>query len=301
MNEHALSQLLLEVVRESPDRPERDERTTMPTSSCPPLPRFRSALFREDWTEGEERHRAECSYCRQTEAQARRQLWHPSLLHLFWHARGLVKTDVDAGQHLDKDGCRRCQRLVTLLQADRLLARLAGRVRQGIPDAATRLGRMLASGAVALLSPSPGQPLAFETAGHSATLLRGDPPLLRLEQQGDVKTPRLLRVLVGDAGQTREHFAVPCPAKEPGFLRTAIPLERLPTDRLTLAVYEVDASVLGRDEVPQLGSAFAAAKLDPAAVPVWQAWASHTLKLAGLDTAIRPMLEQLARPDAGVR
>src|SRR5262245_41994449 len=298
MDEHGLSRLLLELTSEV------TERTTMPTLTCPPLSRFRSAVLREDWTDVEQRHKVGCDVCRQTEAQAQRQVWHPSLLRLFWHARGLVD-DADAAHHLQIDSCRRCQRLSILLQADRLLARLAVQVRQRVGDTATRLGRMLASGAAALLAPASiglhaEQPFAFEAAGHSAVLFRIAPPGLRLEWPGDEKTPVLLRVLLGDRKDVGEHFAVPRSGKENGVLRADLPLERLPAEPLTLAVYEVDATNLGREEVPQLCHAVAAArKLDPAALPAWQAWACHALKLAGLDTAVRPTLEGLARPDAG--
>ncbi|MBI1916661.1 MAG: hypothetical protein HYS12_18290 [Planctomycetes bacterium] len=298
MNEHGLSRLLLGLASED------TEPTTMPTPSCLPLPRFRTALLREDWTDAEQRHKAGCDVCRQTEAQARRQVWHPSLLRLFWHARGLVD-DADAARHLQTDACRRCQRLSILLQADRLLARLATRVRQRAGDTATRLGRMLASGASALLAPASSglraeQPFAFEAAGHSAVLLRTAPPLLRLERPGNAQTPVLLRVLLGDRKDVREQFTVPRPGKEPGGLHADLPLERLPAEPLTLALYEVDAAVLGIEEVSQLCHAFAAArKLDPLAVPAWQTWASHALKLAGLDAAVRPALEALTRPAAG--
>ncbi len=305
MGEHGLSQLLLGLASDGPDRHERAD-DELPTPSCPPLPRFRSALLREDWTDAEQRHRSVCAHCRQAEAQARQQAWHPSLVHLFWHARGLLDdTDTDVAYHLQTDGCRRCRRLSMLFQADRLLARLAARVRQGVVDAASRLGRMLASGAVASLAlpvstgPRPEQPLAFETAGHSA-VLRTDPPLLRLERSGDAKTPSLLRVLFGSGKEVREQFAVPRPGKEPGVLRADLPLERLPTGPLTLALYEVDATMLGKEEVPQLCSAFTAtSKLDPPSVLAWHGWASATLKLSGLEGAVRSALEGLSRPDAG--
>jgi len=48
MDEHGLSRLLLGLTSEV------TERTTMPTSSCPPLSRFRSAVLREDWTDAEQ-------------------------------------------------------------------------------------------------------------------------------------------------------------------------------------------------------------------------------------------------------
>lgn len=304
MGEHGLSQLLLGLASDAPDRPE-PAADKLPTPVCPPLSRFRTALLREDWTDAENRHRSSCVYCRQAETQTRQQTWHPSLVHLFWHARGLLDdTDIDVAYHLQTDSCRRCQRLSTLFQADRLLARLAARVRQGIADAASRLGRMLASGAVASLAlPAstglrPDQPLAFETAGHAA-VLRTDPPLVRLERSGDAKTPSLLRVLLGSGKEVREQFAVPRPGKDPGVLRADLPLERLPAGPLTLALYEVDATTLGKEEVPQLCAAFAAtSKLDPPSVLAWQGWASATLKLSGLETAVRSALEGLSRQDA---
>src|SRR4051812_47389482 len=140
MGETGLSQLLLELL-EDPDTHEQGKGLLRPTPSCPPLPRFRSALLREDWTDVEQRHKAGCDVCRRTEAQTRRQVWHPSLLRLFWHVRNLLD-DADAAHHLQNDSCRRCQRVAILLQADRLLARLAARVRQRVADTAPRLGRM---------------------------------------------------------------------------------------------------------------------------------------------------------------
>src|SRR5262245_61995792 len=95
MSDRGLSQLLLGLAREGPDRPAQAD-DTLPSPSCPPLPRFRSALLREDWTDAEQQHRSTCPYCRQAEAQSRQQTWHPSLVHLFWHVRGLLDdTDTD--------------------------------------------------------------------------------------------------------------------------------------------------------------------------------------------------------------
>jgi hypothetical protein len=303
MGETGLAQLLWELLSDR-DTQEQADSALRPTPACPPLSRFRTALLREDWTDAEQRHKAMCDCCRQTEAQAGRQVWHPSLLRLLWHVRGLLD-DADASRHLQNEGCRRCQRLALVLQADRLLARLTARVRQRVGDTATRLGRMLASGVTAFLAPASSGPraeqhFAFEAAGHSGVLFRIDSPLLRLERPGDAKTPVLLRILLGDRKDVREHFAVPRPGKEAGVLRADLPLERLPAEPLTLAVYEVDAAVLGREEVPQLCQAsVAAGKLDPPAISAWQAWASHALKCAGLDASVRPALEGLARPNAG--
>src|SRR5437763_613203 len=158
MGETGLSQLLLELLGNTDTR-EQEDGALRPTPSCPPLSRFRTAVLREDWTDAEQRHQATCDVCRQTEAQARRQVWHPSLLRLLWHARGL-HIDPDTARHLQNEGCRSCQRLALLLQADRLLARLAARVRQRVGDTATRLGRMLASGISTLVVPASSKPCA---------------------------------------------------------------------------------------------------------------------------------------------
>jgi hypothetical protein len=121
MDDKGLQQLLLAVLSGDSDRPLRTANAE--SADCPPLPRFRTALLREDWSEAEDRHRLGCSHCKQVETQARSHLWHPSLPSLFWHARGLSHDyETDVAHHLQADSCLRCTRLVGLFQIDRVPA-----------------------------------------------------------------------------------------------------------------------------------------------------------------------------------
>ncbi len=297
MNEHGLARLLSDLACGGADRPE----AAAPTPSCPPLPRIRSALLREDWTEAEEHHRRGCGHCQTEEARARRQVWHPTWGQLFEHARNLPGGgDADLTYHLQRDVCRRCQRLASVFQADRLLGRLAAQVRQGLAGAADRLGKVLASGVLAPIAATsaPEQHLAFEGADHTGTLHRTT-PRLRLELRGDAGAPPLLRVLIEGRKEVTEHFLVARPRKEPGTLTAELRPGRLPSEASVLALYEVDAAALDREDVEPLRAAFAAGKGDPATAAAWRAWAAAGLKLSGLDAAVRSALQDLTRPDAG--
>lgn len=292
MNDHGLAKLLLGLTNDN---------STLPGPACLPLSRVRTALLREDWTEAEERHKSTCTSCQQAEAQARSGVWHPSLLSLFRQARDLPEgNDPDLPYHLQKDACRRCQRLVAVFQADRLLGRLASQIRQGLTAAATRLGQMLASGAVATLAFPSEQPLAFEGGRCTATLSRSDPLRLRLEQRGPATdTPRLQRVLLGNRKEFADRFVIFHPGKEPQTQMAEVRLERLPGEPAVLAVYDVDAAVLDREDIPQLREAVAAAgKHDPPALPAWQHWAAQAVKLTGLEAGLRTALEGLVRLEA---
>src|SRR5262245_25916107 len=120
MDDKGLQQLLLNVL--SPDADKAGVIQDAGSPECPPLSRLRSALLREDWTETEDRHRQTCPHCQRIESQARSHLWHPSLVPLFWHARGLFDDrDADLSYHLQTDNCHRCLRLVGLFQIDRVL------------------------------------------------------------------------------------------------------------------------------------------------------------------------------------
>jgi hypothetical protein len=86
-----------------------------PTPSCPPLPRFHTAIIRgDDWTESELAHVRACDYCRRTEQKVRQLVWHPTVAQLFmWRLHGLRGSDAeDVTYHLETDGCRRCNLLV---------------------------------------------------------------------------------------------------------------------------------------------------------------------------------------------
>jgi hypothetical protein len=294
MDDHGLAKLLVTLTSDNP---------SLPAPSCVPLSRVRTALLREEWTEAEERHKRNCPSCRGAEAQARAEIWHPPLMSLFRQARGLVEpTDADLAYHLQKDTCRRCHRLVAVFQADRLLGRLAAQIRQGLTAAATRLGQMLASGVVATFALPGGasaaeQQLAFEGGGYTATLFRGDPVRLRLEQRGSgAEPPRLQRLLLGNRKEFADRFVVLRPGKEPQTHSAEVRLERLPSEPAVLALYDTDAAVLDREDVPQLREGFTAAgKYDPLALPAWQSWAAQTLKLPGLDAGLRTGLEGLVR------
>src|SRR5437764_8996737 len=169
MDEPGLNRLLVGLASNDPDRNEQAPGTTAPTMACLPLSRLRSAVLKENWSDSERTHLASCSYCRKTEQQARSQLWHPSLVHLFWHARGLFdNNDPDVAYHLQRDSCRRCLRLSALLGADRILARLAGQIRAGVANAAHRLGKALASGIVANFAlNTTNTRFAFEQGPHT--------------------------------------------------------------------------------------------------------------------------------------
>src|SRR5262245_25341757 len=118
MDERALSKLLLALTG-------KDAAEGPPTPTpCPPLPRLRTALLREDSTEAEREHIQACPRCQRSCRQLQEHVWHPTLLHLFWHARGLLETDTDVRHHLE-EGCRRCLRLATVFGGDRVLGRLA--------------------------------------------------------------------------------------------------------------------------------------------------------------------------------
>ena len=124
MDEAALSRLLQGLTGKEPDWPEESEGATRPGPSCVPLSRMRTAALRENWSPEEQRHLAGCTYCRKADLMARQKAWHPSLVHLYWHARGLFDgNDGDVAHHLQKDACRRCLRLCAVLALDRILGR----------------------------------------------------------------------------------------------------------------------------------------------------------------------------------
>ena len=301
MDNHGIAKLLLSLAGNDTDRLERAEGATVPGPSCPPLPRFRSAVLREDWTAVEQRHKVTCAYCQKTEGLARTETWHPPLVSLFWQARDLFDHDGDVAHHLQKDACRRCQRLVAVFQVDRLLGRLATQIRQGLAGAAARLGQLLESGVVAafpgLAAAAQEQPFAFEGGRYSATLFRSDAPRLRLEQRGG-DAPRLQRLLLGGRKECWDQFVVLRPGKEPHMRTAELRPERLPSEPAVLVLHDVDAAVLDREDVPRLRESFVAVgKSDPLALAAWHTWASQTLKRAGLDAAVCTALEGLARLD----
>ncbi len=306
MDEPGLTRLLLGLASNEPERVERSPGTTSPGVSCLPLSRIRTRVLKENWSDSERAHLSGCTHCRKSEQLARKQVWHPSLVHLFWHARGLIEhSDEDAGYHLTNDACRRCLRLTNLLGIDRILARLAGQVRSGLSQATHRLGKTLATGAVATLqfsalSGAANLRVPFEDERHFAVVSSSDPAHVRLEIPADGPAPRLLRVLAGDSQAGSDHLVVPHASPEPATHVAEVMLANVPPGRACLALYEVDASLLTRDDAPQLRSAWAvAAKLNPQAAPAWQTWASQSLQRSDLDGMLRPALESLARADGG--
>src|SRR5262249_44852910 len=83
-----------------------------PNPACPPLPRPRGVVLREDWTEAEVRHAAACAACRRAVQLARAVAWHPPPAALFARARGRpVDHPEDLTYHLERDRCQRCRRL----------------------------------------------------------------------------------------------------------------------------------------------------------------------------------------------
>jgi hypothetical protein len=264
-------------------------------------------VLRENWTDAEARHRAVCSHCKEAEQLARTSIWHPSLVDLFRQARDLSDTpDIDTVHHLRKDACRRCLRLTSLLGIDRILTRLAAQIRSGMADAAGRLSRALATGAVASLAlasgGTAGQAIAFEDGEHSVRLVSDRPARLCLELPARDKNPapRLIRVLVGDAQTSSDHLIVPRPAGSSDGLTAVFAPPALPARTICLTLYEVDASLLAQEDAPLLRSAYASAcKLDPPAQSAWQSWAAAALQRPDLNGVLRPILSSVARPDPG--
>lgn len=102
-----------------------------PTPDCPPLPRFRTALIRDDWSTDEQTHIRSCDYCRRVQAKVRESVWHPTIAELFWskveRLSGAGAEDV--AYHLNTDRCRQCNVLVES-QLFRTLAELFRRDEQ---------------------------------------------------------------------------------------------------------------------------------------------------------------------------
>jgi hypothetical protein len=141
---------------------------------------------------------------------------------------------------------------------------------------------------------------AFEDGKHTLVVASADPSRIRLElPPGPDPRPRLYRLLVGDTRIVHDTLLVPRSAN-PASQTAEVLLSPPPPDRVAVALYEVDPSLLTRDDIPLLQSSHhTAAKLDPLVVPVWQAWAKESLLRPDLDGGMRPVLESLARPDAG--
>jgi hypothetical protein len=301
MNDHGIERLLYTLASGDPDRLEQAAGMTFPTPDCIPLSRLRGGVLRHDWREAERQHKQQCAYCQSMEGQASREVWHPPMAALFWNARGFSDGSPDLAYHLRQDDCLRCRQLTALFQADRVLGHVASQARQGLAGAADRLGRMLSSMAVGLASCRAGNPcFALEVSGVSASLSAGDKPRLRLDLPGDTGTPGLLRVLIaGDRG-TSDHFVVPVPGKGPQTLTAELSLESVPEGLVMLAVYEVDAAVLDREDGPRLQALAAAARHDPSVVRRWQEWATGALKSPGVEAGLKPALEGIARAELSV-
>ena len=294
MNDAALSRLLLGLSGKEPD---------MPSPACVPLSRVRTALLRENWSADEQRHLAGCTHCKRTEQLALGQLSHPSLLSLFWHVRGLLDpADADVAYHLQKDACKRCLRLAALLAIDRILARMAGQVRQNA-RAANRLGRALGGATVVTVTPAvppPAGRVCCEDGKHAVSLSAADPGRLRVEFPV-AEHPSLIHLLVGSQQTTREQLIVPHAVT--GAARVAeVRVPDLPPERLVVALYEVEPALLARDDMPGLQSGYAAAcKVSPKAAEAWRAWAAQAMHNPELDPALRPALDAIVRPDGGKR
>jgi hypothetical protein len=305
MDKMGLSKLLLSLASDNPDIVEQSPDVASPTPSCLPLSRVRTAILRESWTEQESRHMANCTYCRQSEQQARSLVWHPSLVHLFWHARQLFsEIDIDLKHHLQRDACRRCLRLSAILGVDRLLVRLATQIRQGIANAANHLGRTLDSGAVASVDfVGSDLRLSFEDGKHNVLLSHADPARLCLEAPAVAGgTPQLLRVLIGDQQTAWDQLVVPRPAPDPSKCVADVRLPAVPSGRVALAVYPVETSLLACEDAELLRAAFVAAcKLDPLSGAAWQMWAAKSLQRCDFDAALRPTLAWVSRPDGAKR
>jgi hypothetical protein len=275
---------------------------------------------------------SQCLTCCRIEAEVRRELWHPTAAQLFEHSqRFLSSADAqEVTDHLEVDGCRRCLRLAALLREDRLLRRLASRIRLGVAGAARLLNDALESCAagrdslVLHVPPSddfgsaarlrglldklrPGPDLSdpswspFEDGKTSGRLV-GDAggSWLELAQRG-LSPDGLLHALVGDArGRTFwQGFVMLC-RRQPGdparWARVRLPGP--PPRKNTVRVVEADVRLLEGEDGEELRQSYRTSERDdPGTVPAWQAWARGALDRVGWDAGFRRWLEKIMTPE----
>jgi hypothetical protein len=254
-----------------------------PGPDCPPLPRFRTALLREEWTEAESAHRASCSWCKSTEQLAAASAWHPPPALLFRHAHG--PPDTDTAYHLERDRCQRCRRLAGLLAADALLNRQRPAARDRLLDAALVSREALLSGPTLT-----AQPFRLDPGGAGGEYRPGERPGLRLELRGRPGlTARPLYAVAGDACRAVRAFLMPVRAVARGGL--SLP----PPARAQLALFPIELECLGSEDVPALRAALRAAD-DPGTRDAWRAWAGKAVRQAGLGAELRAFLAEAQQP-----
>jgi hypothetical protein len=218
MDESKLAKLLFQVIHDEPDD------STLPTPSCPPLPRLRTAVLREDWTRAEEAHKQACTHCQRATVQVQNVVWHPTLAELFGHGRARSE---DVGYHLERDGCKQCQRLGEALAGNRLLRRLAGERLQQVLESGiagkmveveggkeSRLVQVVAGGREQLVILKAGEKRRFSAAAvtvfevRAGVLAAEDLPLVRAAAQGKEWNEWAARALRGTEleGKVREEM-----------------------------------------------------------------------------------------------
>jgi hypothetical protein len=160
MNDHDVMKLLRAV--HELDVKEHEERRAQERAHCLPLPRFRTALLRGDWTADERLQVLSCSYCQMTLSKVKAHLWHPTfgqLWHYLGEDLGVAQRDLSdeermhVGYHLTVDQCRRCLFIVQVL---RPLAQASARA--GVVESFL--------GSLPPMSATP-VPVAFGTAGFA--------------------------------------------------------------------------------------------------------------------------------------
>jgi hypothetical protein len=297
MDEQSLAKLLLALSSDDADRWEHTEGKTAPGPSCPPLPRLRNAVLREDWTDAELRHKASCGHCRHTERLVLAGVWHPSPAQLY-HQPQAGGNDADAAHHLCRDRCRRCERLTATLRVDPLLSRLA---RRGGPDRAA-LERVLRTG-LAAREPLAARRVTFDDR-HLSVAISGDKrPEFYLERSAAAKgDTRLLYALLGTGPGSQRHLLLPRPVPASRSQVAKLRLDAPPPERAPLVLFEIEPELLSADEAPLLTAALRQSEAhDPAALPVWREWAARALGRKDLDATIRDLLAKVQREGPSLR
>src|SRR6185369_6716803 len=139
-----------------------------------------------------------------------------------------------------------------------------------------------------------------EDGKHAVSLSASDPGRIRVEFPV-AERPSLVHLLVGNQQTTREQLVVPHTVT--GAARVAeVRVPGLPPERLEVALYEVEPSLLGRDDLAGLQSGYAAAcKVGAKSAEAWRSWAAQAMLNPELDPTLRPALDSIVRPDAGKR
>ena len=298
---------------------EREERYAQERANCLPLPRFRAALLRVDWTAAEREHIDGCAYCQKTLEKFQQELWHPTLSQLFLHSLSLLPSSdaAEVAYHLEQDRCQRCKQLTSLLTVIPKLKRLGEQVRQGAAGAMERLEKACESLTAPLqlirpLVPQPAfdtgvtptpteQRLTFDDGLTTGVLYLLEGELWLHLERSDLPAGTLLQVMVADKdGQVAwRRFIVLRVGFEARVAKARVGQE-LPDNSL-LTVDVVSVAELTADEAELLSESFMQAQTDdPSAVPAWKAWAQRALERETLDLAVRAVIEDIGRGGASV-